>query len=165
MSRADQRGTTITEVLVGIMLLGYVTAMLLQIVASANSADAKLRARTEAWQTLNALAAPAQYVDCTQPSRLAVCEPGAILPPVSGTLDPSPLAPSLYVFDGTYMGKFGTYTITLDDLERCMPDTSGSPPTCSTGSVAVPTRTVTVEWQPDGSLPEIIDHTVYGPWS
>ena len=154
MRRADQRGTTLTEALVGIMLVGYVTVMLLQIVSSASSADAKLRARTEAWQTMNALAAPAQHVACTdQPMRLAVCEPATILPSVSGTLDSSPPAPSLYVFDGIYIGEYGTYTITLNDSE---PTLQGED---------VPTRYVEIEWTPDGSAAETIEHTVYGPWS
>ena len=144
------------------MLIGYVTVMLLQVVASAGSVDAKLRARTEAWQTMNAVVAPAQYVDCTQPGRLEVCKPNVLLG-YSGESD-VPLNDQEY----TNTGQFGTYTINLDDRKLCMPDgtdPTGSPPTCSSGSVAVPTRTVAIEWQADGSSPEIIAHTVYGPRS
>lgn len=154
MRRADQRGTTLTEALVGIMLVGYVTVMLLQIVSSASSADAKLRARTEAWQTMNALAAPAQYVDCTQSGRLDVCKPKELLG-YKIELRSYPTENDVPLNDQEYTrtGQFGTYTITLNDSEQTLQGED------------VPTRYVEITWQPDGSAPETIEHTVYGPWS
>lgn len=166
MSLADQRGTTLTEVLVGMMLIGYVTVMLLQVVASASSVDAKIRARTEAWQTVNAVATPAQHVDCAQPARLDVCKPNELLG-YSVELRSYPTESDVPLNDQeyTHTGQFGTYTITLNDEKQCLPDTTSSPPSCSDDSEVVPTRTVTIKWRPDGSAPETIDHTVYGPWS
>ena len=157
MSRAAQRGVTLTETLAGMALLAYVSIMFLQIVASASSVDIKLRARTEAWQTMNAVAAPAQYVDCTQlhpqsdpsdaPQPLRVCKPDMLLG-YSAVRD-TPLNDQEY----THTGQFGIYTISLDDSSD--QQVSGED---------VPTRTVTIEWRPDGSPSEIIEHTVFGPW-
>ena len=151
MRRANQQGFTLIETLVGIALVGFTGLMILQIVTIASTTDLKLRARTEAWQTINQLAAPAQHVDCSQMNRPDVCKPEHLSPLDPVTTLGYEVVTNLELDNQhyTHHGLHATYNIEIIDEVHPGADHAR--------------RAITVTWRPDGSAQEKIEHTVFGP--